>query len=130
MVNPKQLGSSIVTVSLKNNPNVYVEVPVSVITEPNINWEIKVTPKENYVLETTIKNFQTILYLNNVASTATFNYSIVSGGVPSDKYVFTVVNGNNFAIENIEKYLSEYLVVRCVSGVYTKDIQILLKGGW
>ncbi len=130
LVNPKQLGSSIVTVSLKNNPNVYVEIPVSVITEPNINWEIKVTPKENYVLETTVKNFQTVLYLNNVASSSTFTYSIVSGGVPSDRYVFTVVNGNNFTIENIEKYLNEYLVVRCVSGIYTKDIQILLKGGW
>lgn len=130
IVNPKQLGSSIVTISLKNNPNVYVEIPISVITEPNLNWEIRVSPKENYVLETTVKSFQTVLYLNNVPSSSTFIYSIISGGVPSDNYIFSVIDGNNFKIENIEKYLDEYLVIRCVSGIYTKDIQILLRGGW
>lgn len=130
LVNPKQLGISTITVSLKNNPNVYAEIPVEVIVEPNVNWEIRVSPKENFVLEGTTSNFNTKLYLNNILSSATFTYSIVSGGVPTTNYIFTSVNGNNFSIENIEKYLSEPIVVRCVSGIYQKDVPITLKGGW
>jgi hypothetical protein len=130
LVNPKQLGFATITVSLKNNESVFVEIPVNIVGEPNINWEIRVSPKDNFVLESTTKIFETRLYLNNSLSSSSFTYSIVSGGVPSANYVFTSLTGNTFSIENIEKYLSEYLVVRCVSSSYQKDIRILLKGGW
>ncbi len=130
LVKGKQLGFGIVTVSLKNNPNVYVEIPVEIVKEPVLNWEIRVSPKDNYVLETTAKTFSTYLYINNVQKSSTFTYTLIAGTVPSRNYTFNVINGNSFSIENIEKYLFDNLTVRCTSGTYSKDIEIQLKGGW
>ena len=130
LVNPKQLGIATITVALKNNENVYKEIPISVVNIPNVNWEIRVSPKDNFVLETTTKVFDTRLYLNNILSSSAFTYSIVSGSVPTANYVFSVLSGNTFSIQNIEKYLNSYLTIRCTCGSYQKDIQILLKGGW
>jgi hypothetical protein len=130
LIRPKQLGLSTITASLKNNESVHVEIPVEVVIEPSINWEIRISPKDNYVLEGTRKIFTTNLYLNNADSHSPFTYSIVSGGVPVSNYVFTAITSNTFSIDNIEKYLGEYLVIRCLSGTYQKDIRVLLKGGW
>lgn len=130
LVNPKQLGFANITISLKNNPDVYIEIPVNVIIEQNTNWEIKVSPKLNYILEGTESIFNTILYLNNIPSSSLFTYSIIPSGVPIENYTFTVIDGNNFKILNIEKYISEPLVIRCISGTYKKDVSVTLKGGW
>lgn len=130
IVNPKQLGIATITVKLKNNENVYTEIPVEVVVEPNINWEIRVLPKDNFVLETTTKVFETDLYINNSLSSNPFTYTVLVGGVPINNYVFTVTGSNNFSITNNKKYLDEYLVIRATNGTYQKDISILLKGGW
>jgi hypothetical protein len=130
LVNPKQLGFATIIVKLKNNESVFTEIPVNVVREPNTNWEIRVSPKGNFVLEGTVSIFETHLYLNNSQSTNVFTYSIVVGNIPTENYVFTVIDGNKFSIENIEKCLSEYLIIRCVTSTYQKDIQILLRGGW
>jgi hypothetical protein len=130
LINPKQLGLSTITIKLKNNDNVFVEVPVSVVAEPNENWEIRVSPKNNFVLEGTVEVFTTQLYINNVDTSNSFTYSIIGTSVPTANYTFTTLTGNMFSIENVEKYLNQYLVVRCTSGSHYKDVSILLKGGW
>jgi len=130
LVNPIKDGIAQIKVSLKNNSSVFTEIPIEISQEINTNWEIRISPKDNFVLEGTSKTFETRLYSNNVLNPLVFTYSVIGTDVPKENYVFSVIDGNRFSITNIEKYLVDYLTVRCTSDSYQKDLQIYLRGAW
>jgi len=123
-------GICTLTCELENNSLVYDTCTAETVITPVSEYEIIVTPNQNYVLQTQTENFKVELYLNNMLQSDIFTFTLNPNSVPLGNYVFTVVDGNNFTIENKKVYMDSYLIVECVSGSNTKNIPIYLKGGW
>lgn len=124
-------GSTVITCTLAGNSSVYAQCSLQVIATPVSNYEIKLSPNVNYVLEGKSEVFTVGLYLNGVLQADTFTFSIGNiGNVPTSNYTFNVYGGNSFAIVNNKKYLAEPVEVVCVSGMHTQTFGILLKGAW
>jgi hypothetical protein len=115
---------------LKGNDAVFDTCVASGVTYPVYEYQIKVTPDENYVLEGDTKVFSAYLYSNNVAQNNTFTFTVQSGNVPSTNYVFSAVDGNHFSVKNNKMYLSEPLIIVCNGGPEERLFSVLLKGGW
>lgn len=125
----KQNGSCKIRAYLKNNPEVYGEISLSIVSEPVVNSFVIVYPNDNYVLETDSKSFSVYLYKNEIQQSDTFTFTINTSNIPVSNYVFTT-SSNGFTIQNIKKYLEEPLVITASSGSISKTISIYLKGGW
>jgi len=123
-------GTITMTASLDGDTDVDATCVVTSDGTPISEYVIVVSPDTNYLLEGTSQTYNVTLEKNNVTQADTFSFAIVAGNVPSANYSFSSIDGNNFSLENIEKYISESLVVRATSGIYTKDISTLLKGAW
>jgi len=123
-------GNCSITVNLDGDADVNDSCNIVVNTTPISEYEIVVSPDKNYVLENDSESYNVTLELNGIDTTDVFVFNIVAGNVPVDNYVFTVVNGNNFNLENVGMYIEEELVIRCTSGIHSRDISIRLRGGW
>jgi len=123
-------GSATITASLAGDSSIYDTCSVTVNTTPISEYVVVFTPETNYILEGNTQQYAVTLEKNGVTQADVFTFAIVAGTVPTDHYTFTSIDGNNFSVENIEKYVGEDLVVRATSGIYTKDISIFLKGAW
>ena len=124
-----QSGLAKIYCYLQNNSSVYATVDVTVDVAPTDNKVVLYEPPINYLLQGTNQTFDVFVERNGVRQPDTFTFTVISA-IPATKYTFTVVDGNHFKVENLKMYLTSPLIIRCVSGTYTKDISILLKGGW
>lgn len=123
-------GTATITCSLDGDSSVYATATATISTSPVNNYQIKISPDTNYILEGDTQTFAVYLYKNDVVQGNTFTFSLNYRSVPSTSYGYSVVNGNSFSIENKEKCLSDYLTVTCTSGEYSKTQDINLKGAW
>lgn len=123
-------GSCTITCSIANNSYVFDTCVISVTVAPVNEYQVVISPNQNYVLETDTKVFSASLYLNGAIQADTFSFVLNSGTVPSENYEFNVIDGNNFSIYNIEKYLDDVLTVQCTSGIHIKNFEIELRGMW
>ena len=123
-------GNATITCSISDNAYINDTCAVTVTLAPVNEYQVVVSPNQNYVLETDTKTFTVELYLNGALQADAFSFILNAGTVPSDNYVFTAIDGNNFSIKNIEKYLDDTLVVQCTSGIHIKNIEIELRGIW
>lgn len=123
-------GSCSITCTLEDNSNVYDTCDAVVVLTPVSEYQIVIAPSVNYVLEGLSQTFSVGLYLNGVLQPDTFTFNLDSGDVPSSYYSFTVVDGNNFSVSNIRRFLTDVLTIECISGVHSKSIEIQLKGAW
>lgn len=128
LVNMIAAGSCIVTGSLMNNSSVFDSCSVIVSASSVSNYEIIVTPSTNFILEGQTLSYDTGLYLNGTRTSGSFNYA-VSGSVPSANYTFTS-GSDSFSVLNIEKYLTDPMIITCTSGSYSKVVQLNLRGSW
>ena len=123
-------GTATITASLDGDDTVYDTCEVTVDTTPISEYVVVFNPDTNYLLEGESETYNVVLELNGVAQADVFTFAIVTGNVPTDNYTFTTIDGNNFSLINVEKYVSESLVIRATSGIYVEDISVLLKGSW
>lgn len=123
-------GSATITASLDGDSTVSSECSVTIDGTPISEYVVVVSPDTNYLLEGTSQTYNVILEKNGVAQADTFAFVIIPGNVPTANYSFSTIDGNNFSLENIDKYISESLVIRATSGIYVEDISILLRGAW
>ncbi len=124
------LGSCIITASLDENSSVNDTCGVDVLSAPVSEYQVVVTPDSNKILENMDETYNVKLVLNGVDQADVFAFSVTSLDVPTDNYTFTAIDGNNFKVENLEKYLDEPLVVNCLSGIHSKNVSINLRGAW
>lgn len=124
------LGSATITASLEGDATITDACAVTVNTTPISEYVVVFTPDTNFLLEGITESYVVTLEKNGVTQGDTFTFAIVAGSVPVANYTFTSIDGNNFSVENIEKYPAESLIVRATSGIYVKDLSILLRGAW
>jgi hypothetical protein len=122
-------GSATITCTLDGNSAVTDTCPTTVSASASDVYDVRISPNTNYVLEGNTQSYTVYLYKNDVVQANTFTITLLSNAVPTDNYNF-VSSTNGFTIQNIEKYPAESLIVRCVSGSYSKDMTITLRGAW
>jgi hypothetical protein len=123
-------GTATITATLDGNEDVSATCVVTVGTGSTSTYQIIVTPGINYVLEGTTQIFDIRLWLNNTQEANAFTFTLDAGDVPSANYTYAVLSSYSFYIQNLAKYLEDTITIHCVSGSYTKDLIITLKGRW
>jgi len=123
------LGTCTITATIEGNP-LTDTCSVVVTNSPAVNTYIVITPNENYILEDDIKTYHVYLYENNAIQADSFTITCNRHSVPSTSYTFTTIDGNSFSISNILRDVDSYLTISCVSGTYTKTIDLYLRGAW
>ena len=122
--------SSTISVNLSGDASVTDLCLLSVTDTPTDSYAIVISPAENFVYKGVETQYTATLLENGSALGDAFVFSVVSGGVPSSSYAFTVDGANSFSVSNVDMYLEEPLVIRCVSGTTQRDFEITLKGVW
>ena len=121
-------GNCSIKCSLLNNVLVYDSCSVSVSATPVTDYQVILSPDINYILQGDTQVFNVKLYLNGVAQLDTFTFTVNPNTIPSLNYVFSTIDGNNFSIKNIKKFVGDTLTVTCTSGLNSTQENITLKG--
>lgn len=121
------IGGCEIMVSLTDNPAVFDTVMVTCSGSPVSDYEVVITPNQNYILQGDTIVFDVRLWLNGVVQSDNFVFTLDSNTVPTANYVYAVIDGHSFSIKNIKKFLTDSLNVNCVSGSNSKSIDIMLK---
>jgi hypothetical protein len=124
-------GTCNVTCRMTENTSASAVIPVLVSASAVANYEIRVTPNKNYILQGENGQFEAKMYLNGAVLPDIFTF-LVSGStlIPAENYTFAVIDGNNFSVQNNKKYMDSPLYIDCTSGSFTKQLEITLKGAW
>jgi len=123
-------GSCIITGCMTNNTSASAVIPVTVSASAVSNYEIRVSPDSDYILEGETKTYDVKLYLDGVVQADTFTFIINDANVPLDKYTLASPNGNTFVLTNNAYYLDYPLVISCTSGTHNRLLSISLRGAW
>lgn len=121
-----KVGTATIKCTMVNNASVYDEVTILVAESPANNYSVVVSPNVSKIYEGESQNYSCHLENNGVVMNNEFIFNV--SGVPANSYRLYVIDGNHFTVENIAKYLTSPLVVSCVSGSYSKNISIDLRG--
>lgn len=121
-----KVGTVTIKCAMANNILVYDEITILVAESPANNYSVVIAPNVNKIYEGESQSYSCHLENNGVVMTNEFIFS--ASGIPADSYRLYVTDGNNFVVKNIAKYLTSPLVISCVSGSYSKNISIDLRG--
>ena len=96
------------------------------------NFEIRISPNKNYVLEGDTQIFQVFLYEDGAETPELLSITCDRNDVPSENYTFTGGSAvNSFQILNKIKDVNSYLTIECSSGsIVSKQYNIFLRGAW
>ena len=117
-------GTANITVIMDDNSLVLDSVAVDVVAIPVDNYSIEVNPDIDSILLGREQEFNTKLLNNAVDTTDTFTYAVVGGTASASDYVLTVIDGNNFKLENVDN--GGNVIIRATSGIHIEDIDIEL----
>jgi hypothetical protein len=123
-------GSAIINISMLDNISASAIVSIVVSASAVMPYEIRVTPSSGLILEGATNTFEVYGYIGGVQQADAFIFVVANSYVPSDHYVFNIVDDNHFAVFNKEMYLNYPLTITATSGSYIKDIDINLRGAW
>lgn len=113
------------------NSDIFETCVVTVSSSITDNYEIRIDPNINYILEGETQVFNVQLYKNALIEAESFVFELNEPNlVPAGNFDFAVVDGNNFSIKNISKYLDNSLAVKCTSLYGELIVYIDLKGVW
>jgi hypothetical protein len=126
------IGNCHIICKLKSNETILDNCDVRVVSYGVNDYQIRITPEENFVLEGDTKAFGAYVFSNGVqiVSPMTFTVDSSDGVVPTENYVLTTIDGNHFSIQNKKMYLSKDLVINCVASQTNRKYGIMLKGAW
>lgn len=124
------VGGAEIMCGLKDNPAIFDTIIISVSRDPVLDYEIIITPNQNYILKGDSQTFSVYLWLNGVQQSDTFTFSLNPNTVPSANYTFNGGSGNSFDLYNKKMFLTDVLSVTCTSGTQSKTIDITLKGAF
>ena len=121
-----KVGTVTIRCAMTNNAAIYDQITIVVSESPTNNYSVVVTPNVSRIYEGDSQSYSCYLENNGVVTSNEFVFS--ASGVPANSYRLYITDGNNFIVQNIAKYLTSPLIVSCVSGSYSKDISIDLRG--
>lgn len=125
------IGTATITCSMTGNSAVTDTCALTVSAGVLDNYEIRVTPDLNYVLELGTTTFSVYLWKNGVVQADTFTFDLLgSNTVPASKFNLVFIDGNSFSVENLGRFLSAGLPIKCTSGTNEKTLSINLRGAW
>jgi hypothetical protein len=124
------IGSCTITATLEDNVSISDTCSVTVGGSPVNTYQILITPDENFILEGDSKTFVVKLYKNGVDQSAAFVFSVDTGNVPLENYLYDTISTSSFTVTNLERFLTDTLDITCTSGAYSKVLQINLRGSW
>ncbi len=95
------------------------------------NTSIIIAPNNTKILQGENQNYSVYKYDEN-NNTLSDTFTVTASGCDSNFYNLSIVDGNNFNINNIYGDGTEYLTIHCVDNVDGKyeDIKIRLAGEW
>lgn len=121
-------GNVTFTCEMLENSLVSDSIAVSVVEIPIIQKEVIISPTLENLLQETEQIYGVYLFENGIQQSDIFTFT--PQDVPVSNYQFDILDGNMFKVKNIQMYIANPLKISCVSGVYSKDIYINLKGLW
>lgn len=121
-----EVGTVTIRCAMTNNAAIYDQITIVVSEFPINNYSVVVTPNVGRIYEGDSQSYSCYLENNGVVTSNEFVFS--ASGAPANSYRLYITDGNNFIVQNIAKYLTSPLIVSCVSGAYSKDISIDLRG--
>lgn len=123
-------GEAVITCSLVNNSDISDTCDVDVVSSPVDNYQVIYSPNNNYVYEESEKTWTVYLYKNGVQQANTFVFVLDANTVPSDHYTYSVLGGNSFKVNNLERFLTDTLEITGTSGIYSTIVEVNLRGAW
>ena len=81
-----------------------------------------------YVLQNKTQKFTVYLYKNGIQQEDVVSFSDLSTKIPTGKYIINDITDNSFSLTNKGMYMDNPVVIRCVCGDYSIDINIKLRG--
>lgn len=123
-------GVAVVTIQMANNSNIKQTFTITVVESPVIEYQIKITPQESYILQGQKQTFECGLYRNGALDNTVTTFSIkdVTIGVPKEKYIIKQINSHSFEIHNKGMFMAKPLVVQCSTGDYSQEFSFELRG--
>ena len=92
---------------------------------------IGIEPVSGSIIENETQIFSVYLYSGTTILPDIFTFSVSGSSiVPTNNYVFTVIDDNHFGVTNIERYLNDPLLIECQSGSNLRVKNIFLRGAW
>lgn len=102
---------------------------IEVVTNPTVDsYEIVILPNDKYLLEKSTQTYTCNLYKNGELQLDNFVFTNITTKVPRTNYIFSIIDGNNFTIENKKMYLESPVTIKCTSGENIKNYSVTLKG--
>jgi hypothetical protein len=125
-----KVGSTTIRCTLENNPTIYKDTTITIVASaPTDTYSIVISPSSNSILAGASQTYTAYLYKNGTIQADTFTFSVdTTNTVAATKYDLTTVTGNSFNVRNISMNMEAPLIVKMVSGSYTKLLSIYLKG--
>lgn len=89
-------------------------------------YDVRITPSSNYIVQSDTVVFTCYCYINDTQSDDEFEFSLDGNTVPQENYIFNVIDGNSFSVQNKKKYGESTLDILCTN-VNNSDIYITKK---
>lgn len=123
-------GDCVLSCALLNNGSITDSIDCNVSLSPLTNYEVKISPEDNFILEGQEVTYTVALWLNGIEQIDGFVFDLDANGVPSASYTFTRADNKHFKVKNNIKYLNAPLKVSCTSGTVSRIFEIYLRGAW
>jgi hypothetical protein len=114
---------------MEDNVNISSSVGITIEDTPSEDvYSIDISPDQFYILQNSSLQYSCYLYKNGEKLNDEFTFIDVSENVPRDNYIIAINDGNHFTIYNYRMYVNSPVVVRCISGQHSQDIEFKLRG--
>lgn len=122
-------GEISLSVYMEDNVNISSSVEITIEDTPSEDvYSIDISPDQFYILQNSSLQYSCYLYKNGEKLNDEFTFIDVSENVPRDNYIIAINDGNHFTIYNYRMYVNSPVVVRCISGQHSQDIEFKLRG--
>ncbi len=121
------IGACEITCSITDNPDRIDSIIVTCSGAPVLDYEVVISPNKNFILQGMTEVYDVRLWLNGVVQSNTFVFTLDGNTVPTANYQYSVIGGNSFSVKNIKMFLTDSININCVSGSFSKSIDINLR---
>ncbi len=123
-------GSFVLTVSMKDNIHIQRKFVINVVKNPQIDYQIKLVPNVNYILQGRKQMFECGLYQNGAVSeqNVSFEFKDNTVNVPQDKYTINIIDDQHFEIHNKGMFMTNPVKVVCTTNGISQEFDFELRG--
>lgn len=121
-------GIANITVMFSENHDVKQIIPLEV-SNTSIVATVIITPEPGYILEGQTQSYGCQLYIGGTLTPTDFDFILsANNSAPAGSFTIVNVDSNTFTVTNNKRSAYNDLKINCVSGSYTREISINLRG--